>query len=266
MLKANKLCTQRLRNGELLGVLQETLEFSVALLSNERDASVLDMYRSAVEEYRGALMQDFYIKETRAKNDADDAVYKQYRGMKHLVKSMLLHSNASTRESAEGVMYILEKHGNIWNSSLAHRYSMLDEMIEKINALGAEVHSTLGIDIWLEGLTLAIAKYKVARDVQRRERYEYQKGLVVESRQKAEAAYRDLIETINAHMISFGEEEYLDFVKNVNATVEVQKAIIKSRVTRAENVEEAENADKPATEEGEQVPSDEQSEQKGAVA
>jgi hypothetical protein len=50
----------------------------------------------------------------------------------------------------------------------------------------------------------------------------------------------------------------VEFVKNVNATIEVQKAIIKSRATRAENAEGEEDEDKPTTEEGEQTPSDEQ--------
>ena len=67
-------------------------------------------------------------------------------------------------------------------------------------------------------------------------------------------------------MISFGEEEYVDFVKNVNATIEVQRAIIKSRATRAENAEDAEDAEEPATGEGEQMPNDKQDEQKGAAA
>lgn len=258
MKKANKPCTKGLRNNELLGVLQETLEFSTALLSNERDAAVLDEYRNAVEAYRESLMQDFYTKETRAKNDADSDVCTQYRGLRHLVKSMLLHSDKSTKEMAENVMHIIDKYGYIVRSSMANRYANLDKLMIELNALGAEVHSALGIETWLEGLTLAIAKYKVARDIQRQERSEYQKGWVAESRQKAEAVYREFIETINAHIISFGDEDYVEFVKNVNATIEVQKAIIKSRATRAENAEGDEDEDKPTTEEGEQTPSDEQ--------
>lgn len=266
MIRIKKLRTNMLRKDELLGVLQETLEFSTALLSNERDASVLTMYRSAVEEYRDALLQNFYTKETKAKDEADVAVCEQYRGLKHVAKGLLLHPDKSIRTMAENVMDIIEEHDKIIHTSKAQRYAKLDKLMIELNVLGTEVHSALGIEAWLEGLTLSIAKYKVARDVQRQERLEYQKGWVAESRQKVEAAYHELVETINAHMISFGEEEYIDFVKNVNATVEVQKAIIKSRATRAENAEEAENADKPATGEGEQEPNDEQDEQKEAAA
>ena len=266
MIRIKKLRTNMLRKDELLGVLQETLEFSTALLSNERDASVLTMYRSAVEEYRDALLQNFYTKETKAKDEADAVVCEQYRGLKHVAKGLLLHPDKSIRTMAENVMDIIEEHDKIIHTSKAQRYAKLDKLMIEVNALGTEVHSALGIEAWLEGLTLSIAKYKAARDVQRQERLEYQKGWVAESRQKVEAAYRELVETINAHMISFGEEEYVDFVKNVNATVEVQKAIIKSRATRAENAEEAENTDKPATGEGEQEPSDEQDEQKEAAA
>ena len=57
-----------------------------------------------------------------------------------------------------------------------------------------------------------------------------------------------MVDTINAHMISFGDDEYVEFVKNVNAMVEVQKPINKSRATRSDNAEEE---DKPTTEDGE---------------
>lgn len=256
MFKLKNINTNKLRNDELLGVLQETLEFSVALLSNERDASVLTMFRSAVEEYRDALMQNFYTKETKAKDEADKIACEQYRGLKHLVKSMLLHPDKSVRLLAQDVMHIIYKHGKIIHSSMAHRYAKLDEMMCEINALGSDVHSALGIETWLEGLTLAIAKYKVARDVQRKERVEYQKGWISESRARSEVALRELTETVNAHRISFGEEDYKDWVKNLNAVAELQKSIIKSRASRTE---EAEEAEKPTTED-EQSPSEEQKE------
>lgn len=246
MEKISILRTSAFRRDEALGYFQRVLDLATATLSNERDAVVLALYRSSVEEYRTALQQDFFREETEAMNQANRTVHRQFRGMKHLIQGMLLHPDTKIQKEAQDVMNIIKKYSDISNGSMDHRYGILDTMMDELSMVSAEVQADLGIDTWLEGLTLAIAKYKVARDVQRNERVEYQTGLVKNCRNVLEENYRKLINSVNAYAITFGEEDYVSFIEHINAMIKVEKAVLKSRTTRSEAKKEETDASKPS--------------------
>ena len=246
MEKISILRTSAFRRDEALGYFQRVLDLATATLSNERDAVVLALYRSSVEEYRTALQQDFFREETEAMNQANRTVHRQFRGMKHLIQGMLLHPDTKIQKEAQDVMNIIKKYSDISNGSMDHRYGILDTMMDELSMVSAEVQADLGIDTWLEGLTLAIAKYKVARDVQRNERVEYQTGLVKSCREALEQDYRKLINSVNAYAITFGEEDYVSFIEHINAMIKVEKAVLKSRTTRSEAKKEETDASKPS--------------------
>ena len=246
MEKVSILRTSAFRRDEALGYFQRVLDLATATLSNERDAVVLALYRSSVEEYRTALKQDFFREETEAMNQANRTVHRQFRGMKHLIQGMLLHPDTKIQKEAQDVMNIIKKYSDISNGSMDHRYGILDTMMDELSMVSAEVQADLGIDTWLEGLTLAIAKYKVARDVQRNERVAYQTGLVKNCRDVLEENYRKLTNSVNAYAITFGEEEYMSFIEHINAMIKVEKAVLKSRTTRSEAKKEETDASKPS--------------------
>jgi ABC-type lipoprotein export system ATPase subunit len=144
------------------------------------------------------------------------------------------------------VMNIIKKYSDISKGSMDHRYGVLDTMMNELSTVTSEVQEDLGIATWLEGLTLAIAKYKVARDIQRNERVEYQTGLVKNCRTALEENYRKLTNSVNAYAITFGEEEYTSFIEHINAMIKVEKAVLKSRATRSEAKKEETDAFKPS--------------------
>lgn len=244
--KVSVLKTSAFRRDEALGYYQRVLDLATATLSNERNAVVLALYRSSVEEYRTALQQDFFREETEAMNQANRTVHRQFRGMKRLIQGMLLHPDTKIQKEAQEVMNIIKKYSDISKGSMDHRYGVLDTMMNELSTVSAEVQADLGIATWLEGLTLAIAKYKVARDIQRNERVEYQTGLVKNCRTALEENYRKLTNSVNAYAITFGEEEYTSFIEHINAMIKVEKAVLKSRTTRSEAKKEETDASKPS--------------------
>lgn len=244
--KVSVLKTSAFRRDEALGYYQRVLDLATATLSNERNAVVLALYRSSVEEYRTALQQDFFREETEAMNQANRTVHRQFRGMKRLIQGMLLHPDTKIQKEAQEVMNLIKKYSDISKGSMDHRYGVLDTMMNELSTVSAEVQADLGIATWLEGLTLAIAKYKVARDVQRNERVEYQTGLVKNCRTALEENYRKLTNSVNAYAITFGEEEYTSFIEHINAMIKVEKAVLKSRATRSEAKKEETDASKPS--------------------
>lgn len=244
--KVSVLKTSAFRRDEALGYYQRVLDLATATLSNERNAVVLALYRSSVEEYRTALQQDFFREETEAMNQANRTVHRQFRGMKHLIQGMLLHPDTKIQKEAQEVMNIIKKYSDISKGSMDHRYGVLDTMMNELSTVTSEVQEDLGIATWLEGLTLAIAKYKVARDIQRNERVEYQTGLVKNCRTALEENYRKLTNSVNAYAITFGDEEYTSFIEHINAMIKVEKAVLKSRATRSEAKKEETDASKPS--------------------
>lgn len=229
-----------LRRYEARDFLYEVEEVMKAQLSNERDSGITLIFSTAIKKYDEALSREDFTVETKAMNEADHDVCDKYCGLKHFVRGQLKHPNSGIQKSAIEVMRLFDKYGDIRSSSMGHRYTSIEHFLEDLNKLGTEVLAELGIDVWIEGLTLAIAKYRVARGVQRNERGSYQKGLVQECRLQAEDAYRQLIEKVWAHYISFEEEPYRLFIENVGARVEVLKSMLKSRATRSENEREEE--------------------------
>lgn len=244
--KVSVLKTSAFRRDEALGYYQRVLDLATATLSNERNAVVLALYRSSVEEYRTALQQDFFREETEAMNQANRTVHRQFRGMKRLIQGMLLHPDTKIQKEAQEVMNLIKKYSDISKGSMDHRYGVLDTMMNELSTVTSEVQEDLGIATWLEGLTLAIAKYKVARDIQRNERVEYQTGLVKNCRTTLEENYRKLTNSVNAYAITFGEEEYTSFIEHMNAMIKVEKAVLKSRTTRSEAKKEETDASKPS--------------------
>lgn len=244
--KVSVLKTSAFRRDEALGYYQRVLDLATATLSNERNAVVLALYRSSVEEYRTALQQDFFREETEAMNQANRTVHRQFRGMKRLIQGMLLHPDTKIQKEAQEVMNIIKKYSDISKGSMDHRYGVLDTMMNELSTVTSEVQEDLGIATWLEGLTLAIAKYKVARDIQRNERVEYQTGLVKNCRTALEENYRKLTNSVNAYAITFGDEEYTSFIEHINAMIKVEKAVLKSRATRSEAKKEETDASKPS--------------------
>ena len=244
--KVSVLKTSAFRRDEALGYYQRVLDLATATLSNERNAVVLALYRSSVEEYRTALQQDFFREETEAMNQANRTVHRQFRGMKRLIQGMLLHPDTKIQKEAQEVINIIKKYSDISKGSMDHRYGVLDTMMNELSTVTSEVQEDLGIATWLEGLTLAIAKYKVARDIQRNERVEYQTGLVKNCRTALEENYRKLTNSVNAYAITFGDEEYASFIEHINAMIKVEKAVLKSRATRSEAKKEETDASKPS--------------------
>ena len=64
-----------------------------------------------------------------------------------------------------------------------------------------------------------------------------------ETRTAAEAAYRSLVDTVNALAMINGDANYATFIDHVNAVIDRQKAILRTRATN--NAKKKEEEDRP---------------------
>ena len=107
-------------------------------------------------------------------------------------------------------------------------------------------HAAVTFDPWLNDLNAKEEAFLEA--VAARNRSEASRaariGQVKERRTAAESAYRTLVETVNALSILNGEADYEDFIDHVNAMIDRQKTVLKTRATNNAKKEE----DAPASE------------------
>lgn len=108
-------------------------------------------------------------------------------------------------------------------------------MLQDVNELSSDDQASLYLSEWIERLTLATEDFRLALDVQNIERARYQKGLVKETRLKAEEAYAVFTNSVNACAILKGDECYDNLIDNLNAMISVLKTTLKARSTRSEN-------------------------------
>ena len=115
---------------------------------------------------------------------------------------------------------------------------MLHNLLQDLEAFDSSKRTLLNLDVWITDLKtkeeafLAAAAARTEADAAR------QVGIVKETRTAAEAAYRSLVDTVNALAMINGDAAYATFIDHVNAMIERQKAISKARSTRAKKEDE----------------------------
>mgnify|MGYP001097563574 FL=1 len=57
-------------------------------------------------------------------------------------------------------------------------------------------------------------------------------GIVKQTRQSADEAYRSLVDLVNALAVVNGDAPYATFINHVNVLIDQQKSVLKARATR----------------------------------
>ena len=91
---------------------------------------------------------------------------------------------------------------------------------------------------WVEELQYREEQFLAAAAARTEADAARQVGIVKETRTAAEAAYRSLVDTVNALAMINGDTAYATFIDHVNAMIERQKAISKAQATRAKKEDE----------------------------
>ena len=136
------------------------------------------------------------------------------------------------------------------STTLSEESGVLHNLLQDLEAFDSSKRTSLALDVWITDLKtkeeaflaaaaarteeafLAAAAARTEADAAR------QVGIVKETRTAAEAAYRSLVDTVNALAMINGDAAYATFIDHVNAMIERQKAISKARSTRAKKEDE----------------------------
>ena len=152
--------------------------------------------------------------------DADDERDNVFRGMSDAVKSALNHFNADVRAAAKRLQIVLDTYGNLAIKPYDAETGGLTSLINDFSTTYAADVATVGLTEWVTELK---AKNKAFDDL-KNSRYSAEAAKTIlrmkQERAKADAAYRQIIERINALIIVEGEARYAGFVNELNKRIE----------------------------------------------
>ena len=195
-------------------------------------------FTTAVDAFDDALKASATNPAIATATATDDARDASWRGANNYVTAMCAHPDAEIATYAAEAKSLYDKYGDPTKLAQTEESGVLHNLLQDLEALDSSNRTALNLDVWITDLKtketafLAAAAERTEADAAR------QVGIVKETRTASEAAYRSLIDTVNALAMINGDADYATFIDHVNAMIERQKAISKSRVTRAKKEDE----------------------------
>ena len=245
--------TANLPIGEETGTPSEISQLSAT--NPVLEAKVND-FTTAVDAFDDALKASSTNPATATATATDDARDASWRGANNYVTAMCAHPTAEVAANAAEAKSLFDKYGDPTKLAQTEESGVLHNLLQDLEALDSSKRTALNLDVWItdlktkenaflanldvwitdlktkENAFLAAAAQRTEADAAR------QVGIVKETRTAAEAAYRSLVDTVNALAMINGDAEYATFIDHVNAMIERQKAISKARTTRAKKEDE----------------------------
>ena len=212
-------------------------------------------FTTTVDAFDDALKASSTNPATATATATDDARDASWRGNNNYLTAMCAHPDAEIAAYAAEVKSLFDKYGDPTKLAQTEESGVLHNLLQDLEALDSSKRTALNLDGWITALKtkedaflaaaaqrtdlktkedafLAAAAQRTEADAAR------QVGIVKETRTAAEAAYRTLVDTVNALAMINGDADYATFIDHVNAMIDRQKAISKARVTRAKKEEE----------------------------
>ena len=195
-------------------------------------------FTTAVDAFDDALKASATNPATATATATDDARDASWRGSNNYLTAMCAHPDAEIAAYAAEAKSLFDKYGDPTKLAQTEESGVLHNLLQDLEALDSNKRTALNLDVWITDLKtkedafLAAAAERTEADAAR------QVGIVKETRTASEAAYRSLIDTVNALAMINGDADYATFIDHVNAMIDRQKAISKARTTRAKNADE----------------------------
>ena len=237
MKKITTINLTRLRTEEDFGFLKLILAETENLPAEETPSiltAAVNSFETAFNAFDAALKASATNPATASATDADVERDQSWRGINAYVKAMCSHPTDDVASAATEAKSLFDKYGDPTSLAQTEESGVLHNLLQDLEAFDSSKRTSLALDVWIADLKtkeeafLAVAARRTEADAAR------QVGIVKETRTAAEAAYRSLVDTVNALAMINGDADYATFIEHVNAIIERQKGILKARKTRGE--------------------------------
>ena len=203
--------------------------------------TAVNSFKTAFNTFDTALKASATNPATASATDADMERDQSWRATNAYVKAMCSHPTADIANAAKEAKSLFNKYGDPTSLAQTEESGVLHNLLQDLETFDSSKRTLLNLDVWITDLKtkedafLDAAAQRTEADAAR------QVGIVKETRTATDAAYRSLVDTVNALAMINGDAEYATFIDHVNAVIDRQKGILKARSTKAKK----EEGDKP---------------------
>lgn len=213
-------------------------ELSVLTSASPLLTTTLDAFYDAVDGFDAALKGPNTTPSAKMASESDNTRDQSWRGINAYTKAMTAHPDAAIRTTAEEAKALFDKYGDPTNLPQTEESGVLHNLLQDLLALPEEKRTSLALDAWIEDLKAKEAAFQAAVQARTTEEATQTVGIIKQSRQTADLAYDKLVETVNALAVVEGEATYATFIDHMNALIDRQKTVLKTRSTLNEKKNE----------------------------
>lgn len=185
--------------------------------------------------YDEVLESSGKLKSTGAVEKADAMADEAWGATNMYVKALARHPDDMIRNAALPYAEVFEKYGNPTQMALNKELGILQNLCTDLDAL--EDDTMLNFGPWKEYIVETTGLLMAAMQAQADEKSQVQVGSVKQSRLEVESAYRDLVDKVNVVAAYEGDAAYATFIDHLNAMIDRQKVILKTRATNSKKKE-----------------------------
>lgn len=185
--------------------------------------------------YDEVLESSGKLKSTGAVEKADAMADEAWGATNMYVKALARHPDDMIRNAALPYAEVFEKYGNPTQMALNKELGVLQNLCTDLEAL--EDDTMLNFGPWKEYIVETTGLLMNAMQAQADEKSQVQVGSVKQSRLEVESAYRDLVDKVNVVAAYEGDAAYATFIDHLNAMIDRQKVILKTRATNSKKKE-----------------------------
>lgn len=238
MSKIQSLNLSALRNEECFGFLQQ-VQTETQYLTDATIESIVDNFSTALEEFDKALKESEKLPSVALARECDTARDTAWSGLNAYCKAVATyHPDTDVKAAAQKAYDIVLKYGNPIRLPQTQESGVLHNLLQDLNALAAEDRTKTALDAWINHLSECENNFLAAVGERTVEEAARINGIVKQTRTATETAYRKLVEVVNALNGLLAESDYTTFIDHVNALIDRQKTILKTRSTISAKKEE----------------------------
>lgn len=195
--------------------------------------SAIETFDSVIADFDNALKDSASTPSTALAAEADSARDNAWRGANNYLKAMTAHPTNDVRQTAIETKTLFDKYGDPTTLPQTEESGVLHNLLQDLKAIDGSKLTAIAFDAWQANLESCEAAFLAAVSQRTEEEAARQVGAVKEARQAADNAYRSLVELVNALTVVNGEAPYATFIDHVNAIIDRQKTVLKTRQTNA---------------------------------
>lgn len=189
-------------------------------------------FSSAVDAFDAALKDSTKSQCASIAAEADSARDASWRGLNNYLKAITVHPDEEKRSLAVEMKGLCDKYGDPTSLPQTEESGILHNLLQDFDAYLEDVLRSVGADAWVNDLQTKENAFLSAVANRTEEESMRTVGIVKQTRQSADEAYRSLVDLVNALAVVNGDAPYATFINHVNVLIDQQKSVLKARATR----------------------------------